>query len=179
MSGTILFQGRPVCAACLSVCEECSKAMTGDRRWTHGAAHWLPCILHSALCAITIWQPWADFIVNGEKRYETRSWSTDYRGLIAIHAGTSRENLKLFPGGHTDIETFGAIVGIAYLGNVRRTDDIQGVSIEERELGDWTKGRYAFRLDDVRKLDNPVKAKGKQGLWALDEKREEISCELK
>ena len=36
--------------------------------------------------AITLWQPWASLIVYGFKTYETRSWSTDYRGWLAIHA---------------------------------------------------------------------------------------------
>jgi len=42
------------------------------------------------LKAITIWQPWASLIAIGEKQYETRSWKTDYRGPIAIHAAAKR-----------------------------------------------------------------------------------------
>ena len=30
--------------------------------------------------AITIWQPWAEFIAAGVKHNETRSWATKYRG---------------------------------------------------------------------------------------------------
>ena len=37
--------------------------------------------------AITIRQPWASLIASGDKVYETRSWNTNYRGPIAIHAG--------------------------------------------------------------------------------------------
>lgn len=36
--------------------------------------------------AITIWQPWATLLACGAKKYETRSWKTDYRGPIAIHS---------------------------------------------------------------------------------------------
>ncbi len=38
---------------------------------------------------------------------------------------------------------------------------------DDRELlfGDWTPGRYAWEIADVRMLDVPVPAKGKQGLW--------------
>ena len=36
--------------------------------------------------AITLWEPWAILIVGGYKRWETRSWSTGYRGPLAIHA---------------------------------------------------------------------------------------------
>lgn len=35
---------------------------------------------------LTLWQPWASFIAHLFKEYETRSWSTSYRGKIAIHA---------------------------------------------------------------------------------------------
>lgn len=36
--------------------------------------------------AISLWQPWATAIALGSKRIETRSWSTSYRGPLAIHA---------------------------------------------------------------------------------------------
>jgi hypothetical protein len=36
--------------------------------------------------ALTLTQPWADLVVDGEKRIETRSWSIGYRGPLAIHA---------------------------------------------------------------------------------------------
>jgi hypothetical protein len=36
--------------------------------------------------ALTLWQPWATLVAMGEKRIETRNWSTKYRGELAIHA---------------------------------------------------------------------------------------------
>lgn len=36
--------------------------------------------------AITLYQPYASLIACGVKTIETRSWSTPYRGLLAIHA---------------------------------------------------------------------------------------------
>lgn len=36
--------------------------------------------------AISLWQPWASLISIGAKVYETRSWATDHRGPLAIHA---------------------------------------------------------------------------------------------
>lgn len=36
--------------------------------------------------AISLWQPWASLIVTGAKTYETRSWSTSYRGPLVICA---------------------------------------------------------------------------------------------
>lgn len=44
--------------------------------------------------ALTLTQPWATLVAIGAKRIETRSWSTSYRGPIAIHAakGFPRED---------------------------------------------------------------------------------------
>ena len=39
--------------------------------------------------ALTLWQPWASLVALGKKRIETRSWSTKYRGELAIHAAAS------------------------------------------------------------------------------------------
>lgn len=40
--------------------------------------------------AITMWQPWASLLACGAKKFETRSWATNYRGPIAIHAAAKR-----------------------------------------------------------------------------------------
>jgi hypothetical protein len=32
-------------------------------------------------------------------------------------------------------------------------------------FGDYTPGRYAWILSDIKPLDKPIPAKGKQGLW--------------
>lgn len=39
-----------------------------------------------AVKALTLHQPWATLVAIGVKRIETRSWSTKYRGPLAIHA---------------------------------------------------------------------------------------------
>lgn len=39
------------------------------------------------------------------------------------------------------------------------------VSDRERAFGNYSPGRYAWRLDDVRALDVPVLARGALGLW--------------
>jgi hypothetical protein len=36
---------------------------------------------------LTIKQPWASLIMLGYKRFEFRSWKTNYRGKLLIHAG--------------------------------------------------------------------------------------------
>jgi hypothetical protein len=44
--------------------------------------------------AITLHQPWASLVAIGAKRIETRSWSTDYRGPLAIHSSVALPKLS-------------------------------------------------------------------------------------
>lgn len=43
--------------------------------------------------ALTVWQPWASLVALGVKTIETRSWSTSYRGPLAIHAAKRRPKM--------------------------------------------------------------------------------------
>lgn len=47
--------------------------------------------------ALTLHQPWASLVALGVKRIETRSWSTSYRGALAIHAGLKRPGMMYLP----------------------------------------------------------------------------------
>ncbi len=42
--------------------------------------------------ALTLYQPWATLVALGAKRIETRSWTTKYRGPLAIHV-SKRKNI--------------------------------------------------------------------------------------
>ena len=39
--------------------------------------------------ALTVKQPWASLLVAGIKTVENRTWTTKYRGPLAIHAALS------------------------------------------------------------------------------------------
>ena len=41
--------------------------------------------------ALSMWQPWASLVGTGAKRYETRSWSTNYRGLLLICSAKKKD----------------------------------------------------------------------------------------
>lgn len=61
---------------------------------------------------LTIKQPWADLIVDGYKKYEFRSWKTNYRGKILIHAGMSLEKDQVEKFNDYNLSlTKGAIIG--------------------------------------------------------------------
>ncbi|MEK0184810.1 DNA N-6-adenine-methyltransferase [Microcoleus anatoxicus PTRS2] len=121
------------------------------------------------LTAMTLHQPWASLIAAGKKQYETRSWETDYRGPIAIHAGKKFEqdesliSLLGIPAAEVPL---GAVVAIADLTDCIEMTSwfIAKVSMTEKALGDFRKGRYAWKLENVRAIE-PIPAVGKQGLW--------------
>ena len=140
------------------------------------------------MTAITIKQPWATLIALGEKKLETRSWQTKYRGPIAIHAGkaidkevcTSREIAKVLnKHGITlisDLPT-GSVVAIAHLKDCYKVIEDFGDSAytngpvirsNEYPFGDYTEGRYAWKLERIKALDEPVKTKGQLSLWNWD-----------
>lgn len=51
-----------------------------------------------SLKLISMWEPWSSLLAHSMKRIETRGWSTDFRGEVAIHStkgGLSQEELFL------------------------------------------------------------------------------------
>lgn len=176
---------------------------------------------------LTLHQPWASLIACGVKTIETRSWSTDYRGPLAIHAGKAwpvpvgewQVPHDRGPGPYIErlidnpvtalrrwesIPTpLGAVVAVADLVDVLpielvlpKADRAPGVPAmssghdkitthpmteelyrfkggdgldvtDQRPFGDFTPGRFAWLLDNVRAVE-PVPAKGHQGLRDID-----------
>ena len=112
--------------------------------------------------ALTVRQPWAWYITEGRKRYETRSWYTRYRGTLAIHAGKNAKDMAR--AGITGLP-LGAVVCAVQLVACHRTEDLQDITEEERSLGDFSPGRYAWELRDVVVFDQPVPARGSLGFW--------------
>ena len=122
---------------------------------------------------ITIWQPYAQAIIIGLKKFETRSWPTKHRGKIAIHASIkplSKERELLSEKYGIKNFSFGEIVIIADLTDcILMTEDfIKSQPQTEIDFGDWRPGHYAWKLDNIKVLEKPIKATGKQGLWNFD-----------
>lgn len=119
---------------------------------------------------LTIKQPWASLIIDGYKKYEFRSWKTNYRGKILIHAGMSLEQdmVKRFEGYNIDYE-LGAIIGeVEIVDCIKVTPEFNN---ELRYIDPIVYGRsnhvetYAWKLENIVKYKNPIYIKGKLGLW--------------
>ena len=73
---------------------------------------------------LTIKEPWASLIINGYKEYEFRSFKTNYRGKILIHAGLTLEKNNAIKFNNYNLDYgHGEIIGEAYI-----TDCILAVS---------------------------------------------------
>ena len=124
---------------------------------------------------LTIKEPWASLIVQGFKEYEFRSWRTNYRGKILIHAGLSKENLDRFKDYNLDISS-GEIIGEAYIVDCLLVDEVLDKKlreVDENVYGNNHIGLYAFKLEKAVKYDKKIKVKGKLGLWNYNEKIQE------
>jgi hypothetical protein len=128
--------------------------------------------------AISLWQPWASAIAVGAKKIETRSWWTSYRGPLAIHAAKlQNDELRDFwtwkvcdplrEAGYARFELlpFGAIVATCHLTECLRSTDIDGLTRQERDFGDFAPGRYGWVLRDVVALKTPIPFRGAQGFF--------------
>ena len=117
--------------------------------------------------ASTLWQPWASYVVEGLKRYETRSWYCGHEGLLAIHAGkhsTVRDKSLPELGYEAPL---GAILGVVVMDACIPTTMSDTLTDEELALGDFSPGRYAWRFTAVFKLDEPIPYRGAQGIWTI------------
>ncbi len=136
--------------------------------------------------AITLTQPWATLVAIGAKRVETRSWKTNYRGRIAIHAAVGfpkwARDFTLDPlvvihshGLIHDNYPRGVVVATANLVNILPTDILTGGTVfdvsfppltaHELAFGDYSPGRFGWFLEDIQPLETPISAKGSLGLW--------------
>ena len=144
-----------------------------------------------AIRVITLTQPWASLVAHGLKRFETRSWATAYRGPLAIHAakGFPRECRDLcstepFAEALTSISIArfdqlprGAVLatvmlcGCFEMGSLLApctADLLASFKVPtwpESAFGDFMRGRFAWYLDHLERLAEPIPAKGALGLW--------------
>ena len=66
-----------------------------------------------------------------------------------------------------DVFPTGCIVAVAELVDCKLMTPrfIDQQTPQERALGDWSVGRYAWKMANVVKLDEPIPWKGEQGIW--------------
>ncbi len=133
---------------------------------------------------ISIKEPFATLIRNGDKKIETRSWKTNYRGELFIHASgknIAKEFLindyvvSLIDGlnmNYGNIICRGNLVDCVYMDE----KFLNSIKEDEKEfkLGLYELGRYAWIFENVEPI-YPIPAKGQLNIWNYDGNYEVIS----
>ena len=119
-------------------------------------------------------QPWATLIMQGDKRFEFRSWQTKYRGDLLIHAGKGidKEAMKRLSKYIPKDMTTGKILGkVTLVDCIKCDDDFKGECLKENK-DVYAKStfieKFAWQLENVEVFDEPIEAKGKLRLWEYD-----------
>lgn len=139
---------------------------------------------------VSLWEPWATLMAIGAKRIETRSWSTRYRGWLAIHASKgglgkihlarTLEEPEFSEALKGELLSPGCIVAVLRLVDCCPMEDLgclPGVfsdypeldTRQERAFGDFHEGRWAWVTEGLFRLPHPLPYRAKQGLVELDE----------
>ena len=131
------------------------------------------------MIALSLWQPWATFVVLGVKRYETRGWYTDHLGEIAI-ASTKTEPAWVRRLMAT--EPFASILRdhdvrfsalprgcvlarMAIIGAFPTERLVKKLDEREIALGDYSARRWGYPLVRQQVYEQPIPCKGGQKLW--------------
>lgn len=125
--------------------------------------------------SLSLLEPFASLIKENIKCVETRSWKTNYRGELYIHASLKKvskkderinelvnllEN-KEFKYGNIIAKC--KLVDCIYM-DEKYVNDIVNNKIEHM-CGMYSVGRYAWILEDIEMLKDPIEIKGKLGIW--------------
>lgn len=117
--------------------------------------------------ALTVRQPWAWAIIHAGKYVENRSWSTAYRGPLAIHAGKSYD----YEGGRTlERRGFDLLVDMPGGAIIGVVDVVACIHVTARQ-NQWLHRPWGdpdcwhWLLKNPRPLSTPIPCRGFQGLW--------------
>ena len=124
---------------------------------------------------LTIKQPFATLIVEGLKEYEFRTWKTNYRGEILIHAGKAVDKKAMKKYEYLGLEyPKGCIIGKATITDCIKIDDDARKILKEKNsiiysniIEDKNWNGYGFKLENVEKLEN-IEVCGKLSFWEFD-----------
>lgn len=123
---------------------------------------------------LSVKEPFATLIMDKDKMIETRSFKTNYRGELYIHASLGNVDIKeridlLNLVGERNMHNGYIIckcklVDCVYM-SPSFVEDMKKNNYKEYICGEYKEGRYAWVLSDIQVLDEFLPAKGKLGIW--------------
>jgi hypothetical protein len=106
---------------------------------------------------LTVRQPWAWALVTGRKDVENRTWKTNYRGLLFVHAAQKPDRDAAVTTKVPAHLPLSAVVGSVHLVDVVQHHQSQWA---EPQLWHWV-------VDSPREFDEPIPMPGRLGLWRV------------
>ena len=148
--------------------------------------------------ALSLWQPWASLMAEGAKKIETRSWQTNYRGLVAVHASkTWNSELRIITMqpkfnqalrgvlpelNKVDSLPRGCFIAVGKLHRVLSTTThapaVPSMKTDEFWFGDYSENRFMWVFDGIWKLSTPLFARGHQALWDVEDEIAQLMTDL-
>lgn len=137
-------------------------------------------------------QPWAGYLITGKKTLETRTWQTNYKGKLLIHASgkwdkrakedSARIRKNIW--GNTDVGNESwklrrtrliiGIVELVWISVFRNIYEFEisassHLCVPSEDYYDPDKPKYGWLIKDPVEFPDPVPAKGRLNLWYPDE----------
>ena len=124
------------------------------------------------LKVLTLKQPWATLVAEGIKKYEFRSWKTNYRGKVLIHAGAGidKKEMENFKNLNLKFPSKRILAEVELEDCLELNDELNKKIIAEKNIAYGSKYRtgYAWKLTNSKKINYNKDVKGQLGLWNTD-----------
>lgn len=122
------------------------------------------------MIALSVRQPWTWAILSVGKSIENRTWRTDYRGPLLLHAGATVDT-----SGIAWLREQGFVVPwclpvSCYLGLVTVTGCRRCTVQERYRTGGnfWAFGPWCWELEEPRPFARPIPGPGRRGLYEVE-----------
>lgn len=116
--------------------------------------------------ALSVRQPWAELLISGRKSIELRTWATDYRGRLWLHAGL-KSDPELERRFRLEGVYKGGFIGSIQLAAVVPMTGDRWTQWRQDHLdpGQYSHGMFAWLMEAPQRFRVPVKGSGRLGLF--------------
>jgi len=121
---------------------------------------------------ITLKQPWASLVANGLKIYEFRNMNYSYRGKILIHAGKGfdKDVMERVKDYNLDYPTAKILAEVEIVDCIKIDNNFNEMinKLNSPVYGNKKRTGYAWKLENINKINIDKTINGKQGIWYID-----------
>lgn len=121
---------------------------------------------------ITLKQPWASLVANRLKIYEFRNMNYSYRGKILIHAGKGfdKDAMERVKDYNLDYPTAKILAEVEIVDCIKIDNNFYEMinKLNSPVYGNKKRTGYAWKLENINKINIDKTINGKQGIWYID-----------